>query len=203
LKFFVGSEKEPQAVNAFYEPFEQLIDATGCSVVVVHHVLKNNHLQTVNEAGSAVRGSGVLADRTRLIWAMARSKSGKTTFGIPVSNGDPQHNGLPGEYHENVIHLVRDPKDTMLHFLANQVPDRKGTSGIVDKAAAVLAAVERINAEGGKVTKTGKNGLKDQKPPELEGISRVRVREIVDTLIADGVLFFHNGTIVTEEGLAT
>jgi len=78
---------------------------------------------------SYIRGSGVISDRARVIWTMARSKAGKITFGIPISHGTPQHNGLPGEFHETPISLVRDPANTMLHFRADYAVDNGLAAG--------------------------------------------------------------------------
>lgn len=203
MKFLDGNEKESSVVSAFYKPLERVIAATGTSVIVVHHVLKNAHPDTINKVASDVRGSSVISDRPRVILALARSKAGVTTFGTPVSHGTPQHNGMPGEFNESPINLVRDTNPTMLHFRVDEENGKSSEAGLDQgELDAILNAVERINADGGKVTRTGPHGLFEQAPPEIEGMPRAKVRALISNLVNDGVLFIENGIIVTEEGLA-
>jgi hypothetical protein len=52
----------------------------------------------------------------------------------------------------------------------------------------VLNAVRRVLASGVKLTRTGKAGLFERKPPELAGMSRAAVRSAVDALVGQGLL---------------
>jgi len=96
----------------------------------------------------------------------------------------------------------KDGVSTFHGFFVHDFPNLFVVSNIQSGFTAVLDAIERITADGGKVTRTGPNGLFEQAPDEIKGISRAKTRGLINQLVADGVLFIENGIVVTETNSA-
>jgi hypothetical protein len=70
--------------------------------------------------------------------------------------------------------------------------DEKPVAAGAESLEAVLAVVERVTSQGGRITRTGKWGVHETKAAELAGLSRAKVWAAVDSLLADGRLAVDN-----------
>jgi hypothetical protein len=158
-----------------------MVQRTGATVIVVHHLTKNAAPSNFQQVRETVRGSGVFLDRPRVVLGCFR-RDDTTIVGRLKSNLPPNFAIKPA------IHLRRDPI-TLRHTVRQQdgpAAGPSGQTGALDQL--VLDAVRRLLAAGQKITRAGANELWEKHVPELDGIGRNRIRSIVDQLLAEGRL---------------
>jgi hypothetical protein len=184
-KYLIGDEDGSAAVDTFYSSLEALAQRKNCAVVVIHHPKKSGAFGSLAEVLQAARGSGVFLDRPRVLIAMMR-RGAYTVIGIPLVNGQPQHNLMPGSMFEGEVALTRDPA-TMLHEPVNgSEPIRNAAVAGQPEASnvsLVVTVVRRLTKDDQRVTRTGKAGLYERKPPELAGMSRRQVATAVEAAV--------------------
>jgi hypothetical protein len=204
--YIEGNEDSSENINNFLAPLEDFARRKQCAVVVTQHLTKNARPSSLTEVYRNIRGSGVFLDRARVTICIRR-KSHLTGIGIPTIDGDPPHN-IPPMYPMFVGErmLLRDA-DSMLHVVAHDTRPQERTKpsggdalGHAQSAdapiyEAVLNAVTRLTGSGVRVTRTGKHGLYESRPDELNGCSRGGVRAAVDRLLADGQLAIKDGAL--------
>jgi hypothetical protein len=190
IKFTEGSENESVDISAFFGALEDLARTKNCAVLVTHHLAKSARFRDTSDMRDKIRGSGVFVDRPRVVLGMYRTKNGLTMFGVIKHNLPPQCGMLRGE-----IALARDPA-TLRHLRIDQqaivsiaapAPSvQKPIERVQDdgpKDEAFVAAIRRLTSEGKVVTRSGRRGLYNWKPKELEGCSRTIVEAGVGALI--------------------
>jgi len=179
--FLVGDEDSSDAGNVFFRHIEEFAVKHGAAAIVTQHLKKDASPRNVNEIPAAIRGTGVFLDRPRVVLGMVRSADA-TTIGIPAPNGNPLHNFRASIMFAGQRRLTRD-EATMCH-----IPVEQG--GAADRATMdkVLAAVRRLNSEGNQVTRTGRRGIFELRPDEIDGLSRQKIRAATDALIDAGEL---------------
>jgi len=181
-RYIDGDEDGSGNVSNFFADLEGIVQRTGATVVVVHHLTKNSTPSSLHQVKETIRGSGVFLDRPRVVLGCFR-RGDTTIVGRIKSN-------LPPDFPiEPAIQLRRDPA-TLRH---SPQPAADGTVALEtgdedDLHGKLLSALRRLLAAGEKVTRTGDNELWEKRVPELEGIGRNRIRVAVDRLIAEGVL---------------
>jgi hypothetical protein len=127
---------------------------------------------------------------------MRNERAGTTTLAIPKAQGVPQHNMPPSaEMFDGEITLARDPSTMRHHPVSGTLPPTVASesvalapAAIAGELAAVVAAVRRITAEGGRVTCTGPASLFKRQAPELASVSRRRVEALVDAALEQELL---------------
>ena len=133
--------------------------------------------------------------------ALHRS-SNETQMTIPISNGAPLHNFSQGAMLAGTRRLVRDE-----HIFRHRCLDTASDQSKPAPTAAlvpVFAAASRILMSGERLTRTGKTGLHERKPPEIAGMARKSVRAAVDLLVGQGRLFLDDsGTLTLPPARAT
>jgi energy-coupling factor transporter ATP-binding protein EcfA2 len=179
-RYLVGDEDGSDSANTFFATLEALAARTGAAVAVLHHLTKNAAPTSLQAVRELVRGSGVWLDRPRVMLGMYRRRDA-TMIGVGKHNIPPAYPMMDeGAFTRDAVtlrHLPVAKPDT--------ADDDTEADGMERKA---LAAIERLRAEGRTVMRTGASELWKIKPPELEGIARNRVRQLVDALIADGLI---------------
>lgn len=192
IKGVRGNENEADAVSRFFAALEDFAARTGAAVVIAHHTGKGGAPKTINEVSSRLRGSSVYGDRPRVQVAVAR-RGEVSTLGIPSPNGVPRHNMPPTvAMLEGQVSLTLDPK-TGRHVVVGTQPRSASDSATSDEPAddaadRVLAAVVDIVAAGGRVTRTGPNGVYQQTKAVLGDLKRADIEGAADALLADGRL---------------
>lgn len=181
-RYIEGDEDGSGNVSDFFATLEAVVQRTGATVIVVHHLTKNSTPSSLQQVRETVRGSGVFLDRPRVVLGCFR-RDGVTVVGRLKSN-------LPPDYEiVSPIHLIRDPA-TLRHLPA--APAEPASTGRVatggDLPEKLLDAIRRLRAAGQKVMRTGDNELFAKGLPELDGIGRRKIRTAVDGLIAARVL---------------
>ena len=84
-------------------------------------------------------------------------------------------------------------RDVLAHRLvaapANGSPAKTAAANSAshdDGHAKVITALVRLGSEGRRTTRTGKHSLHENEAPEIAGLSRDRLRAILDDLIGEG-----------------
>ena len=181
-RYIEGDEDGSGNVSDFFATLESIVQRTGATVVVVHHLTKNAVPSSLQQVRDTIRGSGVFLDRPRVVLGCFR-RSGTTIVGRIKSN-------LPPDFPiKTEIHLCRDPA-TLRHALlaAADQTEGHGPGEQDDLQQGVISAIRHLFAVGEKVTRAGANELWEKQVPELKGIGRNRIRATVDQLIAQGFL---------------
>ncbi len=200
-KYLQGDEDSSAAVSEFFSLLEDFAAEHDCAVVVIHHPRKGARAGSLDELARNVRGSSVILDRPRAVLGLVRRGS-ETILGIPAPEGAPLHNFVPpaqgGDAGEpwapiGEIRLQFDPA-TLRHLpvapVAASATGRKAarTADADGIDARALAAIGEIVARGERVSRSGKSSLFGRGHPGLAGLSRVRVAEAIDRLVASGAV---------------
>jgi AAA domain len=185
-KFFQGDEDGSDAVSGLFTTLETFARSKGCAVVVTHHLKKNATPRNISDVAKYYRGSGVFLDRPRVTLAMHRAGS-ETQFGIAAPDGVPLHNFRQSVMFSGVRRLRRD-ESTFRHVPIDAPTSGSSNNPIESDIIRVQQAAERLIGSGEKVTRTGRHGVFERKPPETAGLSRVKTRGAVEVLVADGRL---------------
>ena len=180
-RYIQGDEDGSGGVNDFFATLETMVQRTGATVVVVHHLTKNAKPANLQQVRESIRGSSVFLDRPRVVLGCFR-RDNTTVIGGVKSNLPPGYQVVPA------IHLRRDP-ETLRHTVETAAPGETHASvGKDDLQRKVLDAIRRFNNAKERVTRAGDNELWAKHPLELEGYGRNRIRAAVDALIKDGIL---------------
>ena len=181
-KYFAGDEDSSDAVSAFFGTLEGLAKHTGAAILVLHHLGKNAHPASLAGVREAIRGSAVWTDRPRVVLGIFH-RQGVTTFGVVKHNIPPAYPMIAP------MKLRRDPA-TLRHVPIIDTADISGpaTGEDDDLERAVLAAIVRITADGGRVRRRGNDELWRHRAPEIDGIGRDPIRRATDRLARDGLL---------------
>ena len=182
-RYLIGDEDGSDSVNNFFKTLEYLIAHTGTTVLVLHHLHKNANPTSLQAVKEAIRGSAVWVDRPRVLIGMYR-RGDRTMAGIV------KHNIPPAYPMMTEMAFIRDPV-TLRHV---PVMAKDTTAADNDDAESdalerkVLVAIERLRSEGKTILRTGATELWQHNTDELAGIGRNRLRDVVDKLIADGLI---------------
>ena len=180
-RYLVGDEDGSDSANTFFSTLEALASRTGAAVLVLHHLTKNAAPTSVQGVREAVRGSGVWLDRPRVMIGMFRRRE-TTVVGVA------KHNIPPAFAMMAEGAFTRDPV-TLRHLPIAKTDAADDTAAETDSLErSALAAIERLRASGTIVMRRGTAELWALKPAELDGIGRNRIRELVDALIAAGLV---------------
>jgi hypothetical protein len=190
-RYLQGDEDGSDGVNAFFATLEELARRTGAAVLVLHHLVKNVRPQTLQQVREMVRGSSVWLDRPRVVIGVYRRRD-ITQVGICKHN-------LPPSYGVMDETAFRRDAASLRHLPVSGAAEPAAGRETDALEHRVLAAIKRIVAAGGRVTRTGTFELWAHKASELAGIGRDRVRAAVDALIEDGVLVHDAGVVSAAE----
>ncbi|MFM5954210.1 MAG: AAA family ATPase [Novosphingobium sp.] len=179
-----GDEDSSGATSQFFDELNALAQHHNCAIVLIHHLSKSV-VRSLSAMLPAVRGSGAITDRVRVAIGMIDRGSDITEIGI-IKHNIPPSEDLWGEV--NVGKLFRRDAAT-LTLVPLEPGGRAIPVGSSDAAAdAVLVAVEYFNRTGVTLRRTGKHELFEQRPPQLAGVSRAMIREMVVAHLAAGRL---------------
>lgn len=184
-KYHHGNEDSSDTISELFTKLETFARAKNCAVLVLHHLKRNAHPRNVADLATLYRGSSVHVDRPRVVLGLRHSK-GETELGIPNPEGVPLHNFPASEMFAGVRRLKRD-EATFRHVPIGAISNEtKQVSA--DEIERVYSAATRMLKEGRHVTRTGRAGIFEGRPPEASGISRARTRDAIDMLVAEGRL---------------
>ncbi|WP_027136389.1 AAA family ATPase [Geminicoccus roseus] len=192
-RYIDGNENDSSTVSEQLRDLIQFAEKTGCAVVGIHHTQKTGRpLSSLPDLKDGARGSTAFLAEPRMVLGLYRAK-GLNWFGRVKANildCPDETKGHPLVFDALSLRHFPAPEDAISsgRRKARAAADNGSTSAVEDDASRVLAAVGRLLSEGGRVTRTNKHGLWEQKPLELRGMSRKRVRALVDTLSDTGRL---------------
>lgn len=185
--FFSGDEDGSDKVSSeLFQELEQFAQQKNCPVIVTHHLKKDAKPRSPEDVARSIRGSGVFLDRPRSIIALVR-QSDQSLLAIPSLNGVPlcnfQDRMFTGE------RRLRFDDETNRHLpIDSDVTGSAGESLTATELEAVARACDRLIKQGVKIAKSGAHGLFEQRPAEIDGIARSRVRAAIEQLLVQGVL---------------
>jgi hypothetical protein len=205
IKYVGGDENESRVVDRFYTQVEDIAKDKSCAVLVVHHLSKGARPVNLKGPGGVidwVRGSGTIVDRARVAIGMYRDGD-VTRIGIGKSNMPPSCGMII-----DPMAFKRDPA-TLRHARVGGGKSKPREIASADESASlqveeelarqILTAVRRVVEEGKPVTKSGKHELHGHKAPELDGLSRAKIRAGTDALIAAARLVVSDGWLSVAE----
>ena len=161
-RYIQGDEDGSGGVNDFFATLETIVQRTGATVVVVHHLTKNAKPANLQQVRESIRGSSVFLDRPRVVLGCFR-RDNTTVIGGVKSNLPPGYQVVPA------IHLRRDP-ETLRHTVETAAPGETRTSvGQDDLQRKVLDAIRQLNNGKERVTRAGDNEVWAKHTRELEG----------------------------------
>jgi len=180
-----GNEDSSEATSQFLDELNAMAQRKNCAIVLVHHLSKAS-VRSLSAMLPAVRGSGAITDRPRMVIGMIDRGSGVTEIGI-IKHNIPPSEQLWGEV--NVGRLFRRDKAT-LTLVPFEPSSERANLTVNDSSTldAILAAVREQNARGQTLRRTGRSELFELRLPQLSGLSRSSIREGVNTLLAAGRL---------------
>lgn len=180
-----GNEDSSEAISQFLDQLNALAQRKDCAIVLVHHLSKAT-VRSFPTMLQAVRGSGAITDRPRMVIGMIDRGSGVSEIAVIKQNIPPSET-LWGEV--NVGRLFRRDKDTLTLVPVDAAPQRSERRDATTPVLDVIAeAVEHQNRLGAPLRRTGKSELFERKVPQLAGMSRSFLREAIATLLAAGRL---------------
>lgn len=192
---YVGEDEDSSTkTTAAMSQFQRIAVENHCAVVVLHH-LKKGSSSNWNDMKNRIRGSSAIPDAARMTIGIMRRSGDIAEIAIVKTNIIPKYltwaePNKPRRFYRNKDTLTLDPEPAGLNGKApstlNMVAD--------ELEEAVMAAFTQIN-EQHEVRLTGKKSVYAARSPLLEGISRARVEETVQSLISQGRLAASGGII--------
>lgn len=178
-----GDEDASNNVSNLFDDLNELARAKNCAIVLVHHLSKKAP-RSLAAMLPAVRGSGVITDRPRVVIGMIDRGADITGVGVIKRNVPPSEQ-LWGEI--NVEQLFRRDAAT-LTLVPVGGHERRGGVAPEDSEALdlIYQAITGQNKVGLAVRRTGKSELFECKIARLAGLSRQATRDAVSTLVAAG-----------------
>lgn len=197
-KFLAGNESDSDDVDAFLTRLQDLARKKNCAVVVVHHLGKGGGgargLSGQFGVVNYIRGSQVWIDRPRCVIAMQRKGSDADGWVVSLkvvkSNVPPTCAMATDVRSFNMDRQTRTltPVGTA-RGKSSGVAAAEGSVGhTAGELDAVCGGVALIVGGGGVVTRTGKRELFERRIPALAGMSRAKLRRVVNVGIARGRL---------------
>ena len=184
LRAIMQGDEDSSAIAAqVFDDLNALARAKNCAIVLVHHLTKIVP-RSLSMMLQAVRGSGAITDRPRIVIAMIDRGSKVTEVGI-IKHNIPPSEKLWGEV--NVGRLFRQDAATLtlvpLEGATRRDDDPSGDPAVLDL---IFKAIEYQNGLRSVLRRTGKCELFERKAPHLVGLSRSALRDGVATLLASG-----------------
>lgn len=178
-----GDEDASSNISSLFDDLNELARAKNCAIVVAHHLSKKAP-RSLAAMLTAVRGSGVITDRPRVVLGMIDHGADITGIGVIKRNVPPSEQ-LWGEI--NVEQLFRRDAATLtLVRVGAAARTRVGQLAENGTLDAIYEAIAGQNKLGLPVRRTGKSELFESKIPQLAGMSRQAIRDGVGALVADG-----------------
>lgn len=181
-KMWAGNPLDAQDVSAFYDPLMEFAERNNCAAVVIHHFNEGHGFNL-----DRLRGSSSHGDNARMVIGMEKRRGG-------IAVGTLKHNLPPKEVwsEEGAVMMFQRDDDTER---LTPFPDAKASANddAEDFKPAILAASARLNAEGRRVNKSGKQGLYRLGAPEVAGIGRNALESAIAELIDAGELIANDG----------
>lgn len=180
-----GNEDSSEAISLFLDELNGLAQRRDCAIVLVHHLSKVT-VRSLSAMLPAVRGSGAITDRPRMVIGMIDRGAGITEAGI-IKHNIPPSEPLWGDV--NVGRLLRRDKDTLTLVPVEMSPRQSDRCDTASTALdLMLEAVRHQNRLNVPLRRTGKSELFERKAPQLAGLSRSIIRDGITTLLASGRL---------------
>ncbi|WP_309773144.1 AAA family ATPase [Nitrobacter vulgaris] len=182
-KYYSGDEDGSDAPNELFNFLESQAEAHNCALLVTHHPRKDAEPRNMTELAASLRGSSIFLDRPRVTIGLMR-KGEETVVGIPTDrDGNPLHN-MPVE------HMFRGERvckrDETTHRLIPIQRQSDTSSTARSDSMLALQSLDSLYDKGIYVTKSGKHGLFENWPKEIQSISRARVHAACELLLANG-----------------
>lgn len=179
-----GDEDASGNVSKFLDDLNALAQYHDCAVIFVHHLSKGD-VRSLSRMLPAVRGSGVITDRPRMVIGMIDRGAGITEIGIIKQNIPPSEK-LWGEV--NVGRLFRRDLTTLTLVpveVSARFAERTAPTTTIEL---IYEAVRDQNRLRLTLRRTGKSELYERKVPQLSAVSRSAIRDGVSALLASGRL---------------
>lgn len=191
-KYYKGDEDGSDAPNELFNLLESQANARNCAVLVTHHPRKDAEPRNLTDLATSLRGSAIFLDRPRVTIGLMR-KGEETVVGIPTDrDGNPLHN-MPAERMFRGERVCK--RDETTHRLIPIQKQLGPNSTTQADSMLVLQALDLFNHKSLYVTKSGKHGLFENWPAEIQPISRSRVHAACDQLSISGEI------VLSENGL--
>jgi hypothetical protein len=182
-KYYSGDEDGSDAPNELFNFLESQAEAHNCALLVTHHPRKDAEPRNMTELAASLRGSSVFLDRPRVTIGLMR-KGEETVLGIPTDrDGNALHN-MPAEQMFRGERVCK--RDEATHRLTPIQRQSDTSSTARSDSMLALQSLDCLNDKGIYVTKSGKHGLFENWPKEIQSISRARVHAACELLIASG-----------------
>ena len=203
--FAEGDENSSEKVSHFFDILRQLAAEKDCTVLVVHHTGKGRSPKSLDDILGKMRGSGVYRDRPRVILGMYRTGRGRlqTWVGLAKWNLLQEQRAFDG-----ARRLDFDP-DTLRHLVVSGEMDAEPAAGEPSRSAdgevqdRVVDAVRQYTRDGIEITQTGRRSLfahsRRHTPSEIGDLTRDRLHNIQESLIAGGRLMIRDGLITAPQ----
>jgi len=194
VKYAGEDEDSSIKTTAAMSQFKSIAHAHNCGLIVLHH-LKKGSSGNWNTMRYGARGSSAIIDSARMNIGIMRRSGDIAEIMIVKTNIIPKYLtwgqiNQPRRFYRNKDTLTLDPEPAGIIGRApstlNMVTD--------ELEEAVMAAFTQIN-ERHEVRLTGKKSVYAARSPLLEGISRARVEETVQSLISQGRVINSEGII--------
>jgi hypothetical protein len=179
-----GDEDASGNISPLFDDLNALARLKNCAIVLVHHLSKSTP-QSLSAMLKAVRGSGAITDRPRMVIGMLDRGAGVTEVGI-IKHNIPPSEELWSEV--NVGRRFRRDADTLTLVPAEAGPPRRDVAAAAGALGSIMEAVGHYNRLNVTLRRTGKCELFELKAPQLLSVSRSVIREGVTTLLAAGRL---------------
>jgi AAA domain-containing protein len=190
--YYKGDEDDSDTASELFKIVGEFIQDKKCPVIMAHHLKKDSRPRCLDDIARMIRGSGVFLQRPRMVWGLLRSDGKPSQFGIARLDGIPQCNNARDAFLGVRLLSFDEPTGRHDPVLDPEEKDEKPVAAGAESLEAVLAVVERVTSQGGRITRTGKWGVHETKAAELAGLSRAKVWAAVDSLLADGRLAVDN-----------
>lgn len=195
-KFLNGDEDSSDAASKFYDELTAIAREKNCAVLAIHHLRKGPPPRRLEDVGAAIRGSGVHANRARMIVAMIDRGQGVTEVGIIKHNIPPSeqvwHPRMQGRLFRRDAATL-----TLVPIEGTAASEPKVASKDTDITSVILAALKKQTDIGRNVYQSGESELFKWGMSELAGLSRATIRSNVGRLLAEGcIISTRNGLVV-------
>jgi hypothetical protein len=182
-KYYSGDEDGSDAPNELFNLLESEAEAHNCAVLVTHHPRKDAEPRNMTELAASLRGSAIFLDRPRVTIGLMR-KGEETVIGIPTDRGgNPLHN-MPADRMFRGERVCKRDETTHRLIPIKRQSDTSSTAQADSMLA--LQSLDSLCDKGIYVTKSGKHGLFENWPEEIQPISRARVHAACELLLANG-----------------
>lgn len=177
---FVRDENDASEISQAFDLINAFVHSRACAAIVVHH-MKKDFKGGIAALRDAIRGSGVLVDRPRMVIGMTSRRDEVSEIGIV------KRNVPPGNYEWGRLNEGRLFSRVAGGLAPAELPQAaRGAAVDADVLDWIVSRIEKHNADGRVVRRTGTRSVYAMSDVKPAPYSRAKIDTGIAQLISAG-----------------